>query len=63
MPKGLFEIDEETSELKWAEEFPMPGCEELKSLEVWGNFFPIILKAGRTTHARPVAATEEEVEE
>jgi len=30
IPKGLFEIDEETKECKVAEEFTMPPPEELK---------------------------------
>lgn len=46
----MFEIDEESGQMKAAEEFAMPSCEELKSLEVWGNWLPIILKAGRITH-------------
>jgi len=32
-PKGLFEMDDETGLMKFAEEFAMPGSEELKSLE------------------------------
>jgi radial spoke head protein 4A len=63
IPKGLFEIDEETSEMKFAEEFAMPGTEELKSNEVWANLHPIILKAGRTTHIEPEDMPEEEKEE
>jgi radial spoke head protein 4A len=63
IPKGLFEMDEETSEMKFSEEFAMPGTEELKSLEVWGNLHPIILKAGRTTHIEPEGMADEEKEE
>jgi|TARA_B110000503_G_C7016014_1_gene357766 radial spoke head protein 4A len=63
VPKGMYEMDEETSEMKMAEEFAMPGCEELKSFEAWGNWLPIILKGGRTTHARPTGVSEEEAEE
>ena len=37
VPKGLVEYDEETKEVKFAEDFTIPGTEELKSLEAWGN--------------------------
>jgi len=50
IPKGLIEIDEETNKEKFAEEFTIPGTDELKSLETWGHQHPIILKAGRITH-------------
>lgn len=63
VPKGLFEIDEETNEMKFAEEFAIPGTEELKSYEAWGNLHPVILKAGRTTHIEPEGMPEEEKEE
>lgn len=63
VPKGLYEIDEETNEMKLAEEFGMPGTEELRSLEAWGNLLPVILKVGRTTHIEPVGMAEEEKEE
>ena len=60
IPKGLFEIDEETNEMKYAEEFAVPGTEELKSLETWGNLHPIILKAGRCNHVVPESIAEDE---
>lgn len=60
VPKGLFELDEETNEMKFAEDFTMPATDELKSLETWGNLHPIILKAGRTTHFAPTGMEEEE---
>jgi len=62
-PKGLYEIDEETQEVKLAEEFAMPGTEELKSLEIWGHKYPILLKAGRCTHIAPAGMSEEERDE
>jgi len=62
IPKGLFEIDEDTNEMKFAEEFAMPATDELKSLETWGNLHPIILKAGRTTHYAPAGMEDEERE-
>jgi len=62
-PKGLFEMDEETSQMKFAEEFSVPSTKELDNQEVWGNTHPIILKAGRTTHAKPAGMTDEEAEE
>jgi len=49
--------------MKPAEEFAMPSTEELKSLEAWGHLFPIILKAGRTTHLEPEGLGEEEAAE
>jgi hypothetical protein len=36
--------------MKIAEEFALPGTEELKSLEIWGNTNQIILQVGRTEH-------------
>jgi hypothetical protein len=62
-PKGLFEVDEETQEIKPAEEFNLPGTDELKSLEAWGHRHPNILKVGRCTHTAPVGISEEAVEE
>lgn len=41
-PKGSFEVDEETNEVKAAEEPPAVGLEELKSLEAWSHLHPII---------------------
>ena len=62
-PKGLYEIDEETNEQKFAEEFAIPSTDELKSMEAWCHVQPILLKAGRCTHAEPVGMSEEEKEE
>ena len=67
VPKGLFEMAEPEDEfaapvMKYAEEFVVPGTEELKSLEAWGNLFPIILKAGRCSHLKPVGMDEEAAE-
>lgn len=36
-PKGLHEIEEETGQIKFAEDFTLPSTEELKSIEAWGN--------------------------
>ena len=36
---------------------------DLKNLEAWGHLFPIILKAGRCTHAEPRGLTDEEKDE
>lgn len=49
--------------MKFAEEFSVPGTDELKSLEVWGNVNALILQAGRTTHVAPAHMSEEEKEE
>ena len=62
-PKGLYEIDEETQEVKMAEEFTMPSTEELNNMENWGHQHPIILKVGRCSHVAPAHMTDEEKEE
>ena len=62
-PKGLYEIDEETGEQKYAEEFAIPKTDELKSLEVWGHSHQIILNAGRCSHYVPAELEEEAREE
>lgn len=62
LPKGLMEFDEETNAEKFAEEFTIPGFEELKSLENWGHRHLQILKAGRITHAEPVGMSDEDKE-
>ena len=49
--------------MKLAEEFALPGTEELKSLEIWGNTNQIILNVGRTEHIGPAGATDEERDE
>mmetsp|Transcript_1816 Transcript_1816/g.2437 ORF Transcript_1816/g.2437 Transcript_1816/m.2437 type:complete len:145 (+) Transcript_1816:706-1140(+) len=58
-PKGLFEVDEESGEVKAAEEPPAMGTDELKSAENWSHQFPIILKAGRIAHIEPEGMDEE----
>jgi len=62
-PKGLYEIDEETTEQKYAEEFTVPGTEELKSLEAWCHVPQIILNAGRCTHFEPAGMEDDAKEE
>ena len=59
IPKGLYEMDEETGEMKFAEEFAVPGTDDLKSLETWGHMHPLILKAGRVSHFVPSTVDEE----
>jgi hypothetical protein len=41
----------------------MPGTNELQSMETWTRAHPILLKAGRCTHAVPAHIGEEEKEE
>ena len=44
-PKGQYEMageEGEAQEIKLAEEFAMPGNDECKSLDVWGNALPAI---------------------
>jgi len=62
IPKGLYEFDEEANQEKFAEEFAVPGTEELKSLEAWGHRHQIVLKAGRITHSEPLGMSEEDKE-
>ena len=62
-PKGMYEGDEETQEIKMSEEFALPGTEELKSLETWGHKHPNILLAGRCSHIPPVGLSDEAKEE
>ena len=62
-PKGMYEIDEETNEIKLSEEFAMPSTEELKSLEAWGHTHANILKVGRCSHTAPVGVNEEELDD
>ena len=63
VPKGLLEIDEESQREKYADEFTVPGTEELKSLEAWGHHHPLLLKAGRITLQEPEGINEDEKEE
>lgn len=58
-PKGLFEIDEDSGEIKYAEEFELPGTGDLASLEAWGHRHPNLLKAGRCSHVPPEGLDEE----
>lgn len=63
VPMGLYEPDEESGDIKMAEEAATLPCEELDKFENWANMLPIILKAGRTTHVKPAGMTDEEAEE
>ena len=62
VPKGIFEMDEETNAMKYAEEQPELTTDTLKSLENWCSLNPIILKVGRCTHTEPLHIPEEERE-
>ena len=59
----MLEIDEETNMEKFAEEWAIPPTEELKSMEVWCHQQPVLLKAGRCSHAEPEGLGDEEKEE
>ena len=59
VPKGLFTLDEETNEVKFAEEFAFPKTDELRAIGAWMNVHQIILQAGRTTHVAPNLPEEE----
>jgi radial spoke head protein 4A len=56
-------MDEETQDIKMAEEPPQPSTEELKSLEAWSHFNPNILKVGRCSHIPVVGPEGEPLEE
>jgi len=53
-------MDEDTAEMKFADEFAIPGTDDLKNLEGWGTLHPVLLKAGRCTHLEPLGMEEEE---
>lgn len=47
----MYEVDEETKELKLTEEQPDTGTAALQSLEAWSHFPAALLNTvGRTTH-------------
>ena len=46
--------------MKFAEEFAMPGVSELADISTWANCHPMILKAGRCTHAAAPEDLDEE---
>ena len=62
-PKGMFEIDEETTEQKYTEEAPPTSVEDLKTLENWSHAYPIVLKVGRCTHTDPIGLDDEAKDE
>ena len=55
-------LTQRAPEMKFSEEAPTLGTEELRSLEAWSNLYPIILKAGRTSHLKPIGLDEEAAE-
>ena len=62
-PKGLFVMedpDEEgaSTEPKFAEEYTIPGTEELKNLDQWTNLHPMIAMSGVTKHVAPEHITD-----
>jgi len=61
VPKGLFALDEETNEVKFAEEFAFPKTEELRDTKAWSNVHQVILQAGRCTLQPPVGVSEEDL--
>lgn len=61
-PKGMFEMDEDTGLMKFAEEFAVPNTEELKSLESWCNIHQSLLKNGRTSYVAPKDLDDEAAE-
>lgn len=64
VPKGVFEIDEETQKIKFAEgDPPDVSTEGLKSLENWVHYPSVILKAGRCTHIAPTDMDEDAAKE
>ena len=59
VPKGLFALDDETNEVKFAEEFAFPKTDELRDVKAWSNVHPIILQAGRCSHLPPNVGEED----
>ena len=62
-PKGLFVMEEaeeegQVVEPKFAEEFTIPGAEELKAMENWTNLHPQISMSGVTKHVAPDSITD-----
>lgn len=53
-------MNEEGTEVTYAEEFTVPKTDELKDIKAWANFHPIILKAGRCSHLPPAGLPEED---
>ena len=62
-PKGMLEVDEESGQLKLAEEQPPTDTETLKGLENWAHLPGSILKSGRCSHYIPPEIGEEGKEE
>lgn len=60
VPAKVYEQDEETQAIKFAEEAPELTTENLKSLENWCHYPQLILHAGRCTHPEPTHITDEE---
>lgn len=56
------EIEGAPAEMKFVDEFVMQSTEELKAQENWGNLHPIILQAGRCTHAEPVGEDQDDID-
>ena len=62
--KDLYVADDENEgQYKLNEEPPAMATDEMKDLANWAHLHPIILKAGRCTHAEPVGMGDEEKEE
>ena len=59
-PKDYFTVDEETNEVKLAEELPPMDTETLKSLENWVHKHPIIYTSGRCDQIPNPALNEED---
>lgn len=58
-PKGMYEMDEDSGEQKFAEEAPPTSTDDLKNLENWSHAFPIVLKVGRCSHTEPVGMEDD----
>lgn len=64
-PKGQYEMageEDQPQEIKLAEEFTMPGNDELKALDVWGNALPAINLQGTTTLNAPAGMDDDAAE-
>lgn len=62
-PKGFYEVDEESGEIKIGEETPNLSTEDMKNLENWSHSLPYLLKSGRCSHYLPSDLDDEAKEE
>ena len=60
VPKGVYELDEETNQLKMADELPPLSVTDLNTLENWAHLPKCVLDVGRCSLYKRPGMTEEE---